>query len=185
VTVGYLLVGLPAGVLVDRLNPWRVLIAMDAARMVLFAGLYALAVAGALRIWLVLAHAMLAGACSVFSESALTVVVRDLFAASGLMAANSALEMASQVSLIAGPAVVGLLAAMGGTGLALLADALTFAVSLISLVMVTRRSHVSARPCRAGPALPGGPGFAASVREGLRYLRSPGSCSSSPRSRWW
>jgi MFS family permease len=34
VTVGYLLVGLPAGVLVDRLDPWRVLIAMDAARAI-------------------------------------------------------------------------------------------------------------------------------------------------------
>ncbi len=39
VTVGYLLVGLPAGVLVDRLDPWRVLIAMDAARTLLFAAL--------------------------------------------------------------------------------------------------------------------------------------------------
>ena len=42
VTVGYLLVGLPAGVLVDRLDPWRVLIAMDAVRALLFAALYAL-----------------------------------------------------------------------------------------------------------------------------------------------
>ena len=52
VTVGYLLVGLPAGVLVDRLDPWRVLIAMDAARALLFAALYALSAAGVLRIWL-------------------------------------------------------------------------------------------------------------------------------------
>jgi hypothetical protein len=95
VTVGYLLVGLPAGVLVDRLDPWRVLIAMDAAREVLFGGLYALSAAGALRIGLVLGLALLAGGCSVFSESALTVVVKDLFAASSLMAANSAIELAS------------------------------------------------------------------------------------------
>jgi MFS family permease len=40
VTVGYLLVGLPAGVLVDRLDPWRVLMAMDAVRAALFAALY-------------------------------------------------------------------------------------------------------------------------------------------------
>ena len=113
VTAGYLLVGLPAGVLVDRLDPWRVLIAMDAARMVLFAGLYALSRAGALGIWLILTVAMSAGACSVFSQSAMTVVVKDLFAVSGLMAANSALELASQVSVIAGPAIVGLLAVAG------------------------------------------------------------------------
>jgi hypothetical protein len=61
VTVGYLLVGLPAGVLVDRLDPWRVLIAMDAARTLLFAALYALSVAGVLRVWLVLTLALSAG----------------------------------------------------------------------------------------------------------------------------
>ncbi len=150
VTVGYLLVGLPAGVLVDRLDPWRVLIAMDAARALLFAALYALSVAGVLRVWLLLALALGAGACAVFFESALVVVVKDLFAVSGLMGANSALELASQISLIAGPAVVGLLAAAGGVSLALLADALTFGVSLASLVTVARRRPRSAgsRPHR-------------------------------------
>ena len=32
VTVGYLVVGLPAGVLADRMDPWRVLVLMDAVR---------------------------------------------------------------------------------------------------------------------------------------------------------
>ena len=93
VTVGYPLVGLPAGVVVDRLNPWRVLIAMDAVRTLLFAVLYALSAAGALRIGPLLVLALVAGACAVFFESALVVVVKDLFAASGLMGANSALEL--------------------------------------------------------------------------------------------
>ncbi len=180
VTVGYLLVGLPAGVLVDRLDPWRVLIAMDAARALLFAALFALSAAGVLRIWALFVLALAAGACAVFFESALVVVVKDLFAVSGLMGANSALELASQISLIAGPAIVGLLAAAGGINLALLADALTFGVSLASLVAVTRN-----RPGPAGPRHPGslrsrrarsagraGPKFVASLREGLRYLLS-------------
>ncbi|MGH3125842.1 MAG: MFS transporter, partial [Streptosporangiaceae bacterium] len=178
VTVGYLLVGLPAGVLVDRLDAWRVLIAMDAARALLFAALYALSAAGVLRIWLLLVLALAAGACAVFFESALVVVVKDLFAVSGLMGANSALELASQISLIAGPAIVGLLAATGGVSLALLADALTFAVSLASLVTVARnrprsagsRRRGSARSRRARPAGRPWPEFAASLREGLRYL---------------
>ena len=178
VTVGYLLVGLPAGVLVDRLDPWRVLIAMDAARTVLFAALYALSVAGVLTVWLLLTLALCAGACAVFFESALVVVVKDLFAVSGLMGANSALELASQISLIAGPAIVGLLAAAGGVSLALLADALTFGVSLASLVTVARkrpRSAGSRRTASAGSARAGAPArpcreFAASLREGVHYL---------------
>jgi hypothetical protein len=79
--------------------------------------------------------------------------VKDLFAVSGLMTANSAIELASQLSLIAGPAIVGLLAAAGGTSLALLADAATFAVSLASLVTVTRRGSLSGRTRRARPAV--------------------------------
>jgi hypothetical protein len=176
--VGYLLAGLPAGVLVDRLDPWRVLIAMDAVRALLFAALYALSAAGVLRIWALLVLALSAGACAVFFESALVVVVKDLFAVAGLMGANSVLELASQISLIAGPAIVGLLAAAGGINLALLADALTFAVSLASLVTVTRirpgstgsRRPGSVRSRSAGPAGRPWPNFVASLREGLRYL---------------
>jgi MFS family permease len=170
VTVGYLLVGLPAGVLVDRLDPWRVLIAMDAARALLFALLYALSAADVLHLWLLLLLALSAGACAVFFESALVVVVKDLFAVSGLMGANSALELVSQISLIAGPAIVGLLAAAGGVSLALLANALTFAVSLASLITVARNRPGSGRSRRPGSAGRPWPEFVASLREGLRYL---------------
>ncbi len=189
-TVGYLLVGLPAGVLVDRLDPWRVLIAMDAARALLFAALYALSAAGVLGIWLLLVLALSAGACAVFFESALVVVVKDLFAVSGLMGANSALELASQISLIAGPAIVGLLAAAGGITLALLADALTFAVSLASLVTVARNrpdplvppSRIRAVPAgqAGGPAVagirgqpPGGAALPAHGADSARPHRGP------------
>jgi hypothetical protein len=50
-TLGYRAVGLPAGVLVDRLDAWRVLVVMDAVRAVAFAGLYLLWVTGAARLW--------------------------------------------------------------------------------------------------------------------------------------
>jgi hypothetical protein len=146
----------------------------DAARTLLFAAPYALSVAGALRVWLVLSLALSAGACAVFFESALTVVVKDLFAASGLMAANSAIELASQFSLIAGPAIVALLAAAGGTSLALLANALTFAVSPES-------GLPGVPPGRArGPALarirgqcPGGPALSALGPDPDRPHRGP------------
>jgi MFS family permease len=73
VTVGYLMVGLPAGVLVDRVDPWRVLLLTDALRAGLFAALFGFAAAGRLAVWLVLAIAFAAGSCSVFSQTALAV----------------------------------------------------------------------------------------------------------------
>lgn len=136
VTMGYLAVGLPAGVLIDRMNPWRVLIAMDAARAILFAALFAFSLAGLMTVWVIIFVALAAGACSVFFETALVVVVKDQFAGARLMRANSALELANQISLVLGPAVVGVLAATGSIRAALLADALTFVVSLASLAAV-------------------------------------------------
>ena len=114
VTVGYLVVGLPAGVLVDRMDPWRVLVLMDAVRALLFAGLFAFASAGKLTVWLILLIAFAAGACAVFFQTALVVVVKDQFAPARLIRANSVLELANQLSLVAGPAVVGGRAAPGG-----------------------------------------------------------------------
>jgi len=171
VTVGYLMVGLPAGVLVDRVDPWRVVVLTDALRAALFAALFGLAAAGLLAVWLVLVIAFAAGACSVFSQTALAVVVRDLFPAAGLIRANSALELASQLSLVAGPAAVGVLAAVGRIDLALLADALTILVSRVSQFAVGRW-----RPGRAAPAAHrtgrGWRSMEADLRAGLRYVAS-------------
>ena len=171
VTIGYLFVGLPAGVLIDRLDPWRVLIAMDAARAVLFGALFGLAVARLLAVWLILVIALAAGACAVFFETALVVVVRDLFAGPGLIRANSVIEVASQVSLIIGPAAVGVLAAAGRIRVALLADALTFLVSLVSLAVVARRTP-RRPPRRGGPGQRAGPGHRSTAPTISRASRS-------------
>ena len=168
VTAGYLVVGLPAGVLVDRVNPWRVLVLTDALRAALFAALFVCATAGLLAVWLVLVIAFAAGVCSVFFQTALVVVVKELFPAAGLIRANSVLELANQLSLVAGPAVVGVLAAVGSIRLALLADALTFVVSLLSLLALGRW-----RPGpRAGRARRSLRGIGTELRAGLRYLLS-------------
>lgn len=168
VTVGYLVVGLPAGVLVDRMDPWRVLMLMDAARAVLFAGLFACAASGLLTVWLVLLIAFGAGGCAVFFQTALVVVVKDQFAAGELIRANSVLELANQLALVVGPSVVGVLAATGSIRLALLADALTFAVSLLSLAVAGRSRARPARRRVTGGWRDVGQDF----RAGVRYLLS-------------
>jgi hypothetical protein len=70
---------------------------------------------------------------------------------------------------VAGPAVVGALAAVGSINLALLADAVTFTVSLPCLLAVGRW-----RPGRAGPPARrdgrGWRGMGADLRAGLRYV---------------
>jgi MFS transporter len=166
VTLGYLAVGLPAGVVVDRLDAWRVVVVTDAMRAVAFAALYLLWVTGAARLWVIMTIALAAGAASVFFETALVIVVKDLFPGHGLIRANSILELASQAALVAGPAVVGVLAAAGELGAALLADAATFAVSLVTLLAV--RGNVPHTSRRSG----GWQALTADFGAGIAYLLS-------------
>jgi MFS family permease len=167
--VGYLLVGLPAGPIVDRLSPWMVLVAMDVVRAGVFVALSVLAWFGTAPLGVILALAFLAGAATVFFDAALAVAVKDVFRNEGLLRANSVLETAAQTSHVIGPVVVGVLAATLGIASALVINAATFVVSLLSLLAVTRSGDV-VRPQR--PARHGGMirALGTDFMEGLRYL---------------
>lgn len=167
--VGYLLVGLPAGPIVDRLNPWAVLVVADVVRAAVFVALPVLAWLGAAQLWVVLALAFLAGAATVFFDAALAVAVKDLFRDEGLLRANSVLETAAQSAQVVGPAVVGVLAVAAGIQTALLINAATFVASLLTLLAVSR-SGAAVRPRR--PARHGGliRGLAADFADGVRFL---------------
>jgi MFS family permease len=135
-SVGYLAAGLPAGVLADRLDPWRVLIAGDVVRAVIFLALFWLTGTRSAAAWLILTLAFAAGAVTVFSDTALTIAVRDVFAGARLMTANSWLESANQLGQVIGPAAAGLLTAAGLLQVSMLIDALSFLVALASILGV-------------------------------------------------
>jgi MFS family permease len=166
-SIGYLAAGIPAGLLADRIDPWRVLIGADVFRAAVFLGLFA--VTGlhrsAVGIVLVLASA---GAATVFFETSLAIAVRDVFTGSRLVTANSGLEAANQVGQVLGPGLAGLLAATGQLRLAMLIDALTFGVSWCSLVIFLRRAsrstHGAGRPAVSWAAL------RRELADGVRYL---------------
>lgn len=166
-SIGYLIVGLLSGPIVDRISPWPILITADVIRAAVFALLYLLTVAHAAPVWLILGLALVAGGAGVFFESSLTIAVRDLFADDELMGANAFLETAAQTSVVLGPATVGVLAAGMGIDFALLVNALTFMVSLATLAFFARRP--GPRPVARGTG-----GFGAEFRAGLGYLvRTP------------
>ena len=123
-SVGYLAAGIPAGILVDRLDPWLLLIGGDAIRMVIFFALFALTGSRPFSPWLILSLTFAAGAVTVFSDTALAVAVRDVFAGPRLVPANSWLESANQSGQIIGPSAAGLLAAAGLLHVSMLIDAL-------------------------------------------------------------
>ena len=166
-SVGYLAAGLPAGVLADRLDPWLVLISGDIIRALIFFALFLLTGSQTVAAWQVLSLAFAAGVVTVFSDTALAIAVRDVFAGRGLVAANSWLESANQVGQIAGPGAAGLLAAAGLLHVAMLIDALTFLVSLASLIGIRRRYPAARRTERSAT---GWRAVRHELAEGLKYL---------------
>ncbi|MGH3387686.1 MAG: MFS transporter [Actinomadura sp.] len=167
--VGYLLVGLPAGPIVDRLNPWAVLIGADLVRAAVFMALAILAWLGTATLWAVLGLAFVAGAATVFFDAALAVALKDLFRGEGLLRANSVLETAAQTSRLTGPALIAVLAATIGISASLLINAATFVVSLLSLLAVYRGAAAGSPrrlPARGGTVW----GLGGDFMDGLRHL---------------
>jgi MFS family permease len=175
-SVGYLAVGAPAGPIVDRLNAWLVLVTADAVRAVAFTVLGVFAWLQVRQIALLLAISFVSACASVFFDAALAVTVQDLFPRERVLPANSAIETATQLSRVIGPAVAGVLASTAGVQIALWVDAATFVVSLatVGFVFGPGRTDMPARR-RPGPRAirPGAirmisRDFAA----GLHYLRA-------------
>jgi len=165
-SAGYLTAGLPAGVVADRIDPWRALVTADIIRALIFVTLFACTGSGRTQPWLILSLAFAAGVVTVFADTALAIAVRDVFTGPRLISANSWLESANQGGLIIGPSAAGLLAAAGLLHVSMLIDALTFVVSLGTLAV--------RRPYRNNERPAGQPASAAALRrelsEGLKYL---------------
>ncbi|HMM94454.1 MFS transporter [Phycicoccus sp.] len=144
----WLLVGLPAGAWVDRLDPRRVMIAADLVA--------ALAVGSVPVAWatdrLTLPHLLLAtlagGACSVFFRTAYGAFVPSVVREGDLETANGRLYGTESAMQVAGPGVGGLAVQVLGGALALVLDVASFLVSAVCLWRVDPRT-LRPRPERA------------------------------------
>lgn len=134
----WLLIGLPAGAWVDRVAKRPVMLACDAA-----AALLVLSVPAAAWLWrLTIAHllivALLVGVATVFFQVAYTAYLPAMFESDDLVGANAVLQGSESAVQIAGPAIGGALVAVVSAVAGLLIDALSFAVSFVSLLLVRR-----------------------------------------------
>ena len=129
----FLLIGLVAGVWVDRRRRRPVMIAADVGRAVLLALIPTLALLNVLRIEQVYVIAFLAGALTLFFDVAYTSYLPSLVARDRLSEGNAKLEGSAAVAELAGPGVGGVLAQILSPPLALVVDAVSFVFSALSL----------------------------------------------------
>jgi MFS family permease len=157
-----LVMGLFAGVWVDRLRRRPVMIAADVARAVLLLAIPLASALGLLTIEILYAVALLTGSLAVLFDVAFLSFIPSLVREEELIDANSKLEMTSSTAQVAGPGLGGLLIGALGAPFAVLIDALSFLGSALFL-LVTGVAEVD--PPRAGRE-----GVLAEIREGLAVV---------------
>ncbi|MFF3904646.1 MFS transporter [Streptomyces sp. NPDC001848] len=132
------LTGVFAGVVVDRFDRRKLLIACDLARMVLY-GLVPLVWLGGPRVWLLYAVLPLCEAVGMVFSVAYVTVVRGLVDGERITAANGRLNATAAAAGVVGPLGAGVVAAWAGPAGAVAVDAVSFGVSALCLTLVRLR----------------------------------------------
>jgi MFS family permease len=161
------LVGPMAGVIVDRVDRRRLMIATDVIRGVLILGL--LLVREPEQIWIAYAVMSLTVSASAFFEPARTATIPNVTSAAELMPANALASAAWSAMLAIGASVGGLVTAVAGRNVAFVINAASFFVSAFFI----SRTRYDSTP----PTVPRVGGFLAltgisDLVEGFRYMRA-------------
>lgn len=142
----WLVVGLPAGVWVDRLRRRPLMVAADLGRALLLFSVPLAAWLGRLHLEQLYLVQFLVGVLTVVFDVAYQSWLPSLVPSEHLVEGNSKLEMSDSVAQIAGPGLGGVLIQVLTAPVAILADALSFLVSAVLLGSI--RSYEAA-PNRA------------------------------------
>ncbi|TDT38829.1 putative MFS family arabinose efflux permease [Streptomyces sp. BK208] len=164
-TSAYLLVALPAGVVVDRVAKRRLMIGCDLALFLVIGSVPLAHAFGKLTLAQLFAVAVVSSVFSVFFSVAYQSYLPVLLDRDQLLDGNSRLAASRSVAQIAGPGLGGGLVTLIGAAGAMAADALSFAASAGSLTAIRKREP---RPARPGPGRR--PALRSQIREGLAYV---------------
>jgi MFS family permease len=137
--VGQIVAGVFAGVLVDRVDRRRLMIACDIARCCLY-GLIPLwwALRGP-AFWLIYVVVLLASLVSMGFQVAYMTAVANLVDRNQITDANGRLQATYAIAYVVGPMLAGLVSARTGPVAAIGIDAVSFVVSAISLTLIRLR----------------------------------------------
>lgn len=138
-TSSFLLLGLPAGALVDRMRRRRVLIAADLGRAVALALLPLSAALGVLPLPLLYGVALGYSALTVFFDVAYQSYLPSLVGWDRLVEGNAKLAATQSVAQMTGPMLGGFAAQILGASNAVIANAVCFAWSAVWITRIRRR----------------------------------------------
>src|SRR5207302_4833051 len=158
----YLLIGLLAGVWVDRMRCRSVLVTADIARAVLLGSIPVAAALGMLHIEQLFVVAFLAGICTVFFDVAYQSYLPELIERQQLVEGNAKLEASKSVAEMAGPILGSGLLQVAAAPFAIGIDAISFLISAAFLRSIRTSARPSVRVARHS--------VAADIAEGVRLV---------------
>jgi MFS family permease len=160
----WLLIGLPAGVWVDRSAKRPILIQADVCRMLLIGSVPVAAAFGVLTIGHLLGVAFGTGVATVLFQVAYQSYLPTIVAPDDLAEGNAKLQGTQAAAGVAGPGVGGLLVQAFRAPFALVADAISYFVSVLALLGIAAREEPIERSASRS--------VRAEISEGARYVRS-------------
>lgn len=162
-TAAFLLVGLPAGALTDRMRKRPLMIRADLLRAVAMASIPAAALIGALTMAQLYVVALVTGVATVFFDVAHQSYLPQILPRDQLVAGNGALETVRSTAHVTGPGIGGGLVQLVGAQFAVIVDAVGYLLSALFLQRV-RRTEEAPEPAAAGGSL------RKEIGEGIRFV---------------
>ena len=138
-TAAFLIVGLPAGVWVDRIRRRWVMMAADIGRMLALASVPIAYALGALTLGQLVAVTLLTGVLTVFFDVAYQSYLPSLVGREHLVEGNAKLTGSAEAATVAGPSVAGLLVDVIGASYAIALDSVSFLVSGAAVAAIRTR----------------------------------------------
>ena len=146
--LAFALIALPAGAIVDRFAKRRLMIWCDVARILIIGSVPLAAALGVLTLGQLYAVAITAGVCTVFFDVSYQSYVPVLIGTEHLVDANGKIGATQSFAQVVGPGLGGGLVGLFGAAQAMAANAISYAVSVASLLAIRapeERPHADRR----------------------------------------
>jgi MFS family permease len=173
-TLAFALIALPAGALVDRWAKRRLMIWCDVARLVIVGSVPLAAALGLLTLGQLYAVAVTAGVATVFFDVAYQSYLPVVVDRDHLVEGNGKLGATQAFAQVAGPGLGGALAGLIGAARALAVDAISYVISVASLLAIDVQEGAPLAEDTARTKDAPRPTLRADIAEGLSFvLRHP------------
>jgi MFS family permease len=160
----YGVLGLPAGVYVDRWPRRKVMLVTDAGRAIALGLVPLLWSLGLLRMWQLYAVAFVVGVLSLFFDVAYQAYLPAIVSRDKLIAGNARLQATTSATQVTGPGIAGIAVQLFGASMTLILDAASYVVSFVTLLSIRGRPETHERAS-------GGEPLRRQMAEGFAYIR--------------